>query len=181
MPENIIWILVGLFCINRLVLWIIFFKKGYFGNYGKAVIIINHITALSLPLVPQPRLEVNIYLRIILGSIIFIFGMFIIKKANDEFNKTKTRADTVTTKLTKKGIYSMVRHPIYLGSNIYFVGWALAWDAIYCFYLILLVVFLNWLQAFLEEKFILEKKFGDEYIEYKKNVGMFLPKIVRRR
>lgn len=33
------------------------------------------------------------------------------------------------------------------------------------------------LWALIEEKYILEKAFGDEYREYKKNVGMFLPKI----
>ncbi|MCJ7471913.1 MAG: hypothetical protein MUP02_03790 [Actinobacteria bacterium] len=83
MLGNIIWILTGLFFLNRLVLWIIFFNKGDFGKYGKIVIIINHITALSLPLVSQPRLGLNIYLRILLGGIVFIIGMFIIKKADD--------------------------------------------------------------------------------------------------
>jgi len=48
--------------------------------------------------------------------------------------------------------------------------------AIYCFYLIPVIIFLNWLQAFLEEKYLLEKRFGNEYRGYKKKVGMFLPK-----
>ena len=41
-------------------------------------------------------------------------------------------------------------------------------------------VLLAIVQAFIEEKYILEKEFGDEYREYKKKVGMFFPKIGRK-
>jgi len=179
MLENIIWTLFGLFCLNRFILWITFFKKGKFGKYGTIVIIINHITSFCLPLVSQPRLGLDIFWRIV-GVIVFIIGIFIMKIADDEFHKMRIRPDTITTKLITTGVYSRVRHPIYLGNNIYFMGWSLTWSATYCFYLIPLIIFLNWLQAVLEEKYILEKEFGDEYREYKKNVGMFLPKIVKR-
>jgi protein-S-isoprenylcysteine O-methyltransferase Ste14 len=33
------------------------------------------------------------------------------------------------------------------------------------------------IQAIIEEKYILEKKFGKEYKEYQNAVGMFFPKI----
>lgn len=175
MIRDLVWILISLFCLNRLILWIIFFKKRDFGVYGTIVIIVNHITSFSMPLVPQPKLELDIYLRVI-GFIIFIFGIYIMKTANDEFHKMKIQPNTITKKLDTNGIYNIVRHPIYLGNNIYFVGWSLVWEAIYCLYFIPIIVFFNWLQAFLEEKYILIEEFGNEYEIYKEKVGMFIPK-----
>jgi len=128
-----------------------------------------------LPIVKQPRLGLDIYWRII-GIIVFIIGMYIIKIAHDEFNKMKIRPNAITTRLNTKGIYSKMRHPIYLGQDIYFIGWSLTWGAIYCFYFIPIVFLLNWQQALFEEEYILKRKFDEEYIEYKKRVGMFIPK-----
>jgi len=102
--------------------------------------------------------------------------MYIIKIANDEFNKMKIRPNAITTNLNTRGIYKKVRHPIYLGQNIYVVGWFLTWGAIYCLYFMPIIFFLNWLQAYLEEKYILIKEFGDEYKKYRTRVGMFIPK-----
>ena len=96
-------------------------------------------------------------------------------RGDKEFHKSGTKPDNIPTKLVTTGIYSVVRHPQYIGLNICFIGWSLVWSAIHCFYLIPIIIFLNWMQAFLEEKYMLKKYFGDKYAQYKKEVGMFIP------
>ena len=54
-----------------------------------------------------------------------------------------------------------------------FVGWWWVWAAVYSFYFGMFILALIWLQAYLEEKFILEKQFGDQYRGYKQQTGMF--------
>ncbi|MFH0817384.1 MAG: isoprenylcysteine carboxylmethyltransferase family protein [Candidatus Micrarchaeota archaeon] len=78
--------------------------------------------------------------------------------------------------LTKTGVYSKVRHPIY------FADIALAWG-IFLFLpmakVLLAVVWLTLVLVFwakLEEKALLEK-FGKEYEEYKRAVPMLVPKL----
>jgi protein-S-isoprenylcysteine O-methyltransferase Ste14 len=179
MQEKILWILVSLFVLNRLLLWVIFFRNRTFGVYGTIVIIINHIVSLTLPLLPQSRLSLDMIWRIV-GIILFLAGMYIIKAANDEFDKMKIRPNTITTNLITRGIYSIVRHPIYLGQDIYVIGWFLAWNALDCLYIIPLVLLLNWQQAYFEEKYILIKEFGAEYEKYKNRVGMFVPRLLKK-
>jgi protein-S-isoprenylcysteine O-methyltransferase Ste14 len=52
----------------------------------------------------------------------------------------------------------------------------LTWGATFCFYFIPVLILLNWQQALFEEKYILKKEFGEEFSDYRKKVGMFLPK-----
>lgn len=179
MSEYIILIVLCLFCLNRIIAWITIFKKWKWNKwFGTIVVSITGLTLICLPLAPQPRVGLDFYslLSRVAGIVIFITGIFILRLADKEFHKMGIRPDTITSKLVTTGIYSRVRHPQYLGLDIAFVGWSLIWGAIYCFYLIPIIIFLNWLQAFLEEKYMPEKTFGNEYKDYKKKTGMFLPK-----
>jgi protein-S-isoprenylcysteine O-methyltransferase Ste14 len=70
--------------------------------------------------------------------------------------------------LITSGIYGYIRHPIYLGSLLLNTGIILAFGGFF----IPLVSFIAWLLLMhdrmkIEEK-LLEEKFGEEYLEYKK-------------
>lgn len=77
--------------------------------------------------------------------------------------------------LNQTGIYSTVRHPLYLGN--FFI-----WIGIVCFvgnpWFVLLVSLLFWLYyeriAYSEEVF-LEREFGDEYVEWSLKTPAFIP------
>jgi protein-S-isoprenylcysteine O-methyltransferase Ste14 len=184
MLEYIIWGLITLYFLNRMIGWWILVYSMKWHWYGKVVVIITSIILLSLPFSPQPRLyDIGLLLfilGIIIGIIILLFGLIIMILSDKEFHKIGTRPDSMPTKLATTGVYSIVRHPQYIGLNLSFLGWSLIWGAIYCLFLIPVVILLNWLQAFLEEKYLLEKLFGDEFRKYKKKVGMFLPKISKK-
>ncbi len=130
-----------------------------------------------IPFIDQPRLA-NIYIRYSLGISLSIIGMVIRVYPFLYFKKMKTRSDLIKpSRLVKSGPYGIVRHPQYMGGIVFIVGWFLIWGGIYSIYLIPLLIVSILLQAFIEEKYMLEKEFGKEYEKYKERVGMFFPKI----
>ena len=70
-------------------------------------------------------------------------------------------------RLVTRGIYKIIRHPVYLGINLNFLGLFLAIGSTYgMIYLVLVVLPLNFARARLEEKALLEK-FGETYQDYR--------------
>jgi protein-S-isoprenylcysteine O-methyltransferase Ste14 len=77
--------------------------------------------------------------------------------------------------LNTTGMYSLVRHPLYLGNFIIWVGISLVFQT---WWMTLLVVLIFWLYyeriAFAEEAF-LRKKFGRQYLQWSEHTPAFLP------
>ena len=77
--------------------------------------------------------------------------------------------------LNQTGIYSMVRHPLYLGNYLMWIG-----IVVFTFniYFILIVSLAYWLYyeriMFAEERF-LERKFGKDYLDWSLKVPAFIP------
>ena len=184
MFENLIWVLILIYCLNRIIGWWILVFSKRLGKYGTVVVLITDGVLLCLQFAPQPRFDsyglLQQILGIVVGVVTFVGGLAIGMRAGQEFDKMRTREDRLPTKLVTTGIYSLVRHPQYVSLNICFVGWSLVWGAIHCIYLAPLIFFLNWLQAFLEEKYILSMTFGDEYKNFRREVGMFLLKRIKK-
>lgn len=84
------------------------------------------------------------------------------------------------TQLYDRGVYGIVRHPIYSGDVYLMTVFALAfpyvWTIATCAWAV--VVFVVWM--FLEE-IELRKMFGAEYEAYRKRVPMVLPSLGRRQ
>lgn len=87
----------------------------------------------------------------------------------------RNRDEQVAESLNTTGIYSVVRHPLYLGNYLMWIG-----IVIFSFniYFIIIISLLFWIYyeriMFAEERF-LEKKFGDTYLEWSKKVPAFFP------
>ncbi len=83
--------------------------------------------------------------------------------------------EQVAEKLNQSGIYSMVRHPLYVGNYLMWIGIVISTMNI-CFTLIVSLAY--WLYyeriMFTEERF-LERKFGQEYINWSLKVPAFIP------
>jgi len=86
-----------------------------------------------------------------------------------------TREGQVAEALNTKGIYSMVRHPLYLGNYFMWIGIVLF---TFNFSFVVIVSLLFWLYyeriMFAEERF-LEKKFGDTYMNWARKTPSFIP------
>ncbi len=83
-------------------------------------------------------------------------------------------------RLVTYGVYSLVRHPLYSADV------ALAWGAFFFFpywkmlFAVLWMTFVLVIWMFLEEAALVEK-FGQQYIAYRKNVPMLIPKNYRSK
>lgn len=109
----------------------------------------------------------------LLGLFVRILVIGFMPKGTSGRNTEKQVAETVNT----KGIYSVVRHPLYLGNYLMWLGIILyvnnIWFAITC-------SLLFWLYyeriMFAEEQF-LKGKFGDQYLKWSMTAPPFFPKL----
>jgi protein-S-isoprenylcysteine O-methyltransferase Ste14 len=87
----------------------------------------------------------------------------------------------VAEQLNTSGIYSVVRHPLYLGNYLMWIGIVLFTKN---FSFAVIVSLLYWIYyeriMFAEERF-LEKKFGDVYLQWSLKVAAFIPRIQQFR
>ncbi|MBZ5618161.1 MAG: isoprenylcysteine carboxylmethyltransferase family protein [Acidobacteriia bacterium] len=85
---------------------------------------------------------------------------------------------TVTLKqdheLVRSGPYSVVRHPIYSGLSLAFLGTALAVGEVRCLIAFVLLVFEFKRKSVLEERFMIEE-FGSQYVQYRREVKALIP------
>lgn len=110
-----------------------------------------------------------------LGIRIFTIGH--VPKGTSGRNTKKQVADTLNT----TGIYSIVRHPLYLGN--FFMGLGIASFA-YLWWLTLIYILVFWIYyeriIFAEEAY-LQNKFGDEYLKWANKTPAFIPKFSQYR
>ena len=79
----------------------------------------------------------------------------------------------------KKGVFSFVRHPIYLSEIILYLGLlVLNISLAAAFIWIIAIFFLHYISRY-EEKLLLAK-FGKEYEQYMKEVPMWFPRLSRK-
>lgn len=79
----------------------------------------------------------------------------------------------------QKGVFGIVRHPIYLGCLMFYLGlWILTFSLISILIWIIITVFYYIISRH-EEKLLL-KRFGKDYDDYMNEVPMLIPGIVKR-
>ena len=80
-------------------------------------------------------------------------------------------------KLVLDGLYRYVRNPMISGLSMIILGESMIFYSIELFGFFLFVVILNHVYFVYSEEPGLIKRFGNDYIEYKKNVPRWIPKI----
>lgn len=89
----------------------------------------------------------------------------------------RNTAQQVAEELNSTGIYSTVRHPLYLGNYLMWIGLVVYTENIP---FVIIVSLLFWIYyeriMFAEERF-LERKFGDAYLHWSLSVPAFIPKV----
>lgn len=77
-------------------------------------------------------------------------------------------------RLVTWGPYRYVRHPSYFGYFLMFLGFITLWPNIVT--LIPLAAIPGYIKVTVQEEKLLEQRFGDEYREYQRRTGRFIPK-----
>ncbi len=79
-------------------------------------------------------------------------------------------------KVISSGAFGYVRHPLYLGSMLIYLGLTVSTASLFCLALLVIIaLFYNFIAGY-EEK-LLELKFGETYRVYKKKTGKWLPNL----
>jgi protein-S-isoprenylcysteine O-methyltransferase Ste14 len=80
----------------------------------------------------------------------------------------------------KRGVYKIVRHPLYSSIMLMFFGACMVYRSLLGFFSVVLVFIPFMFYRAKQEEFLLIQAFG-EYNDYIKSTGMFFPKIYKRR
>ncbi len=83
------------------------------------------------------------------------------------------------SRIISTGAFGYVRHPLYLGSILVYLGLAVSTMSLFCLaLLVVIVLFYNTIAAY-EEK-MMEAKFGQAYTAYQLNTGRWLPRFGKK-
>lgn len=162
-------------CINLLTtisyLFIINNVKAKEGFYRLPIIIQKvYVLLFVLPLFISPFLtDVTFsesYIIKVIGIILSLVGILFILFS---FLKIGVIPSISKSGLITTGMYRIVRHPIYSGTLILFIGLILLNFSVLSFLYFPISILLYWIMTYFEEK-DLKRMFGEEYILYKQKV-----------
>lgn len=149
----------------------------------KAIIILPFNATVVIPylILYISKFQYNIpnIIQIIFGIILFIFGLFLAIWTMILFNTIGkgTLAPWAAPKhLVVEGPFKIVRNPMITGVLNILTAEALILNSINLFYWMIIFFIINCIYFKLFEEKQLERNFGQEYLEYKKKVPMWIPK-----
>jgi len=114
------------------------------------------------------------YIRIPVAGIVLICGWYLARDGMRRVFGTEREKPEVIS----DGVFRIVRHPIYTGALLFYLGAICITLSIASAAFWLLIVVFYYLISRYEER-ILTKTFGEDYSAYKKRTGMLFPRIFR--
>jgi len=130
-----------------------------------SLLILSPITSIGTP--GLITISIGFFL-ISISAITGISGVLVLGKNRKSGPEPNPDSQLITT-----GIYSIIRHPLYLSLILFYTGWAIIWRSVGGgIGTIVLTVFLD-RKARLEEE-LLQKKF-EMYSDYTKKTARFIP------
>jgi len=135
-------------------------------------IIVWIIDTIFLSLTVWLNYFVPLALRIVLFVLFFGLALLFVQLSHNVLFKDHEPSDT----LLIKGILKRTRNPMYFGILLVYLSFILLSISVICIGLFVGIIILYDKMVNFEED-ILEEMFGQEYIEYKKKVPKWIPKI----
>jgi protein-S-isoprenylcysteine O-methyltransferase Ste14 len=129
------------------------------------------------------HLSIPVPVRLSIGIVLLVIGVPMVLWTIARFLRTKGTPIPFNPPpaLVVTGLYKIVRNPMHLGWTIVLVALALlmqSFTLLVIFIPLFVLVHILYLK-FIEEK-ELEKKFGQAYLDYKKSVPMFIPRLIKK-
>jgi protein-S-isoprenylcysteine O-methyltransferase Ste14 len=111
-------------------------------------------------------------LAVIAGISLAVAGLTIILTAIVQMRRAKTNVEPwkPTTAILDEGLYAVSRNPIYLAMALIYLGIAFLFNSFWFLPPLVLVLPAIHFGVILREEKYLERKFGDEYLNYKTSV-----------
>ena len=110
------------------------------------------------------------------GAVLFIIGIACIVWARREFSHfgQSTEPGHPTSKIVMTGVFSISRNPLYLGIVAALSGLGLAFNFLWTLALLVPSIILCQIVLIAPEERYLQKKFGEEYLDYTHTVHRWL-------
>ena len=108
-----------------------------------------------------------------MGEVIRIYTIAFIPPATSGRNTDEQYA----TCLNKTGIYSTVRHPLYLGNYIILLGPVIYTNNLYAVAIYSLMFWIYYERIMFAEEAYLESRFGEEFANWAKKIPAFIPSL----
>ena len=118
------------------------------------------------------------YCAIVLSIIGFIIRFYTIGTTTKGTSGRNTSSQ-VATVLNSKGVYSVVRHPLYLGNYLIWLGIAFFTFNVYFIVIMSLLFWLYYERIMFAEERFLESKFGDDFLNWSNVVPAFFPSFLK--
>lgn len=116
---------------------------------------------------------VPLYIRMVILGLALITAAYLFL-----FGHVAVSHEQRPTAVVSTGAFRHVRHPLYLGSILFYLGLSVSTVSLFSIALLVVIfVFYNYIASY-EEK-LLDKRFGEDYTRYKKRTGKWLPRIGR--
>ena len=114
---------------------------------------------------------ISLYIRLVILGVILLFAVYLIRSGHVVVSHGQRPSGVVST-----GAFQYVRHPLYLGSIMFYFGLAVSTASLFSLVLVALIFFFYNYIANYEEN-LLEDRFPEEYRNYKKKTGKWMPMI----
>ena len=123
--------------------------------------------------------EFNLFMFISISiSILGFFVRFYTIGTTPKGTSGRNTKEQVADVLNSSGMYSMVRHPLYLGNYLIWLGISLASFNIYFAVIMSLLFWIYYERIMFAEERFLERKFGEDYLNWASKLPAFLPLIL---
>lgn len=114
------------------------------------------------------------YIQLVILILSLVTAAFLFMSGHVVVSHEHRPTDVVST-----GAFRYVRHPLYLGCILFYLGLAVSTVSLFSLALLVLIfVFYNYIASYEEE--LLVQRFGDRYRSYKKSTGKWVTRIRRR-
>lgn len=116
---------------------------------------------------------VPLYIRLVILGLTLITAMYLFRSGHVIVSHEQRPDGVVTT-----GAFRYVRHPLYLASILTYLGLTISTLSLLSLVVFVgIFVFYDYIASY-EEK-LLEARFGEEYRQYKKRTGKWVPRVAR--
>jgi len=110
------------------------------------------------------------YLRVLISLPFFVFSFYLARYGL----KTIFGEQREELVVIKSGVFSIVRHPIYLASILVYLGFIIISLSIIAFCIWIIIILFYYFISRYEEKILIDK-IGVQYEDYTREVPMFIP------
>jgi protein-S-isoprenylcysteine O-methyltransferase Ste14 len=146
----------------------------------RVLIFLIAILLLVIPRIPLPWLYLQLWpsglLPFWLGAAVTVAGILFAVWAREHLGRNWSRSVTIKEghELITTGPYGLVRHPIYTGILIGFLGMAIAISEVRGLVVVGLIFLAFWIKLRMEEEWM-RSQFGETYAAYSRRTAALVP------